>query len=60
MQPYLGKQEEEQLLQVAQWDKKFSAVLQHLGVLLERLGCIKSFAWYFYDEQFQNLDIGTS
>ena len=26
MQPYLGKQEEEQLLQVAQWDKKFSAV----------------------------------
>ena len=40
MQPYLGKQEEEQLLQVAQWDKKFSAVLQHLGVLLERLGCI--------------------
>ena len=26
MQPYLGEQEEEQLLQVAKWDKKFSAV----------------------------------
>ena len=26
MKPYLGKQEEEQLLQVAKWDKKFSAV----------------------------------
>ena len=37
MQPYL---EEKQLLQVAQWDKKVSAVFQHLGVLLERLGCI--------------------
>ena len=26
MQPYLGEQEEEQLLQLAKWDKKFSAV----------------------------------
>ena len=42
MKPYLGKQEEEQLLQVAKWDKKFSAVYvtvyQHLEVLLETHG----------------------
>ena len=43
MQPYLGKQEEEQLLQVAPMGQEvFSSVrytvLQHLGVLLERLG----------------------
>ena len=35
MQPYLGEQEEEQLLQVAKWDKKFSAVyvIQCINIL---------------------------
>ena len=35
MKPYLGKQEEEQLLQVAKWDKKFSAVyfIQSITIL---------------------------
>ena len=35
MKPYLGKQEEEQLLQVAKWDKKFSAVyiIQCINIL---------------------------
>ena len=35
MQPYLGEQEEEQLLQLAKWDKKFSAVyfIQCINIL---------------------------
>ena len=35
MQPYLGEQEEEQLLKMAEWDKKFSAVyvIRYINIL---------------------------